>query len=1020
MKGHALTMRAADQAGIVATTQLRYSLMRRARRAENEAVTTHQRSWGRPRPFVGRARELDMAGASLAALLAGHGGALVVTGEPGIGKTGLAEQVGSRAANLALPVAWGGCVDDEGAPSLWPWRQILAACGVRHRAAGPSAESADLVALPSVVGRREHGAAAPPDGSERFKLLESVAAVVATAAAPAGLVVILDDLHWADPLTAMMLAHLGRDLATTRVLAVVTYRDQDLSSNAAARAAIASLVRQPGTAQIRLAGLAEAEVAEQLEATFGRRFDLRVVAGVARRTRGNPFFVAELGQLVNDAGQAGQLSPGPWETGLPEGVRAVIGHRLGQLPASCQDVLRTAAVIAPAVDIGTVAAVSGLTPRTVLAEVDAASAAGLIRLEPGAPAAEFSHALVRDAIQAEVPPSRQVGIHRRAAEHLEAIHASDLDRHASAIANHWLSAHPDADAAHAVAWAERAAACSINSLAYEDAARLYERALRITGSGGFSGPDRCRLLLGRAEALYKSGDVNAAIMVAGQAGDEARGCGDVVATARTAIALEGVADEAWGRRVIQLAQAALRELGDEHAELRARLLAATAVVHSSSLSTGGADQSGPLSLESLTLAEAVGTPAALVSALRARQMARAGPDGVADRLAAADRMLTLAADHADPWARLWGRLWRIEASCQLGAFDTAESDLDDLAGITHQLSQPAADWHLARTRCSLAMARGRFSDAESHLDYAVKLASRGLDIRAWQIRAITGAKLASLTGDPHHEHWLATLEEEANQTYSPGRWAILAAHYARRGAPNRAREFYERLPPWRTWQPPSFVAHAVLDMSARAAVLLGDTDGAAVAYERLRPWARYFLVGGTGLVAINGSGEYALGCLAACLGKPAAAVRHLRSAVTANQRAGLPPFELESRYELAKVLAGRGQGQDRPEALILADDTARGAARLGMQTLRAEAQHLAESLHGHAGNGGPGGLTRREHQIAELVTRGLTNRQIAHLLHIAERTAENHVQHILTKLGFQSRSQIAAWTARQSLRTPQA
>jgi len=510
-------------------------------------------------------------------------------------------------------------------------------------------------------------------------------------------------------------------------------------------------------------------------------------------------------------------------------------------------------------------------------------------------------------------------------------------------------------------------------------------------------------------------------MAAGQAGDEARRCGDVVATARAAIALEGVTDEAWGRRVIQLAQAALRELGDEHAELRARLLAATATVHSSSLSPARADQAVPLSLESLTLAETAATPAALVSALRARQMACAGPDGVGDRVAAAERMLTLAAEYADPWAALWGRLWRIEGSCQLGAFDAADSDLDELAGITRQLSQPVADWHLARTRCSLAMARGRFAEAENHLDESARLASRGLDLRAWQIRAITGAKLAGLTGDPRHEHWFATLEKETtDQAGAAGRWVILVVHHASRGDLDRARALYERLPPWRTWQPPSFVAHAVLDLRARAAVLLGDADGAALAYERLRPWARYFVTGGTGLVAIDGSAEYALGCLAGYLGKPGAAVRHLRSAVTGNQGAGLPPFEFQARYELARVLARRGRAEDRPEALVLADDAARGAGRLGMRTLRADAQRLADSLHGNVGRSGQGGLTRRESEIAELIARGLTNRQIARLLHIAERTAENHVQHILTKLGFQNRSQIAAWTARQGLRTPQA
>jgi DNA-binding CsgD family transcriptional regulator len=288
------------------------------------------------------------------------------------------------------------------------------------------------------------------------------------------------------------------------------------------------------------------------------------------------------------------------------------------------------------------------------------------------------------------------------------------------------------------------------------------------------------------------------------------------------------------------------------------------------------------------------------------------------------------------------------------------------------------------------------------------------------MRAITGAKLASLTGDPRHEHWIATLETETGQLYTTGRWAILAAHYADRGDLDRSRALYDRLPPWEAWQPPRFVAHGSLDLRARAAASLGDTDGAAVAYERLRPWARYYVVGGTGLVAMSGSGEHALGCLAACLGKLDVAVRHLRSAIAANQRAGLPPFELLARYELAKVLARRGRREDRSEALVAAGDAARGAARLGMTTLRTDAEDLASSLLSGARSTQPGDLTPRERQIAELVARGLTNRQIADVLHLAERTAENHVQHILTKLGFQNRSQIAAWATRQDRATPHA
>ena len=962
------------------------------------------------RPFAGRARELQAVAACLARLQTGQGGAILVSGEPGIGKTSLAGQVESRAADLHVPVGWGSCADDEGAPPLWPWRQILAGCAARPAPGDGPRDRASRI-LPDVAGQDRPGVAAPPpDGSERFRLFESLTAEVTAAAAHAGLVVVLDDLQWADPMSAMLLAHLGRDLPTSRVLVVAAYRDQELSRNAPAQAAVAALVREPGTVQLRLAGLAEAEVADQLEATFGRRFDLRVVAGVAGRTGGNPFFVAELGRLVSDAAAAGRAEAGSWVTRLPEGVRAVIGQRLARLPASCRDVLSTAAVIAPAIDVRTVAAAGGLTPETVLAGLDTACGAGLVRTAAGEPAG-FSHALVRDVIRAEVPPSRQFGMHRRAAEHLEAAYAADLDGHAGEIAHHWLSAGPVADAAHAVGWAERAAAVSMRSLAYEEAARLCERALRVTGPGGPTGTDRGRLLLARAEALYKAGDVTQAITAAGQAGDEAERRGDPAGMARAALILEGVSDQDWGRRVAHLAESALRQLGHGNAELSARLLAAIVVVRSASLVTGNTGQAGPLSLQSLALAEAAGTPAALVSALRARQMACAGPDGVGDRLEAAERMLALAAEREDPWAALWGRLWRIEASCQLGDVDAAESDLDELAEITHQLSQPVADWHLARTRCAIAMARGRFAAAEGHLDDAVRLAAQGLDSRAWQIRAIAGAKLASMTGDPRHEHWFATLEQETDPSAAAaGRRAILAEHYAGRGELERAWALYRQLPPWQTWQPPHFVAHAVLDMRARAAALLGDADGAAIAYTRLRPWARYFVVGGTGAVAILGSAEQTLGCLAACLGKSDTAIRHLRAAIAASQRAGLPPFELQSRYELAKVLARRDRLEDRPEALVLATDAARGAARLGMRGLQADSEQLATIMQ--HGDSEPGGLTRREREIAELVGRGLTNRQIADLLHIAERTAENHVQHILTKLGFHNRSQIAAWAAR--------
>ncbi len=303
---------------------------------------------------------------------------------------------------------------------------------------------------------------------------------------------------------------------------------------------------------------------------------------------------------------------------------------------------------------------------------------------------------MRDTLQVEVSTPRRLEIHRRVAEHIEATHPDDLDRHAAELAHHWLSALPFADARRAVQWAERAAADARAHLAYEEAARLCQRALDAAGSGGFGAEDRCRLLLQLAEARYKSGDVNSAITAASEAGDEARRCGDPVAMARAALVLEGVSDEAWGRRVVQLSEEALHQLGDDHIDLRARLMAATAAVYSFTLADDEPDRAEPLSHEALALAETSGAPDAMVSALRARQLACAGPDGVGDRLDVAGRMLTLAAGTGDPWASLWGRLWRIEAHCQLGDVDAAEAELASLAQTAERLRLPVADWHLAR------------------------------------------------------------------------------------------------------------------------------------------------------------------------------------------------------------------------------------------------------------------------------------------------------------------------------------
>jgi DNA-binding CsgD family transcriptional regulator len=221
-----------------------------------------------------------------------------------------------------------------------------------------------------------------------------------------------------------------------------------------------------------------------------------------------------------------------------------------------------------------------------------------------------------------------------------------------------------------------------------------------------------------------------------------------------------------------------------------------------------------------------------------------------------------------------------------------------------------------------------------------------------------------------------------------------------------ARRIYVGLPP--PTAVPGFFLLSYLGAVAVLAEAFDDRTAAADVLNRLAPFAELFLSGGAGVIAVWGSVHLPMGLAAGTLGHVDEAVGHLRAAVAANDRAGCPPFTATSRYHLARVLARRRRPGDREEAAALGASAESHAAQLGMAPLRRQAGQLSASLAG--GKAGP--LTRREEEIAALVAQGLTNRQVAAVTHIAERTAENHVGHILTKLGFVNRAQIAAWVAR--------
>jgi DNA-binding CsgD family transcriptional regulator len=915
--------------------------------------------------FVGRLPERAALEQRLRAALDGAGQVVLVAGEPGVGKTRLAEEVMAAARDLGARVAAGRSTEDEGSPPYWPFLQVFRALD-REPPAGMT------------LGDRD------ADGSarQRFQLLEAVADALVTTAAPDGLLVMIDDIQWLDSASLRLLTHLSVVLARSRLMVLVTYRDTETAGRPPLHAALAALARESSVTRLSLAGLTEAEVAEYLETITGWSVPASVASAIRRRTQGNPFFVGELGRVLATSTD-GQL---------PDGVRDAVRDRLARLSASCRRVVSSAAVLGFEVDPVALASASRLDLRDVLAALDEAADAGIV-----GGGRRFAHDLVREAARLELPTAERLALHQRMADHLAG--CGDADVRVAEIAHHHLESLPAGDATVALAWAERAAARACAQHAWEEAAALYGRALALTRDA--IGPHRrCRLLLAMAGAQVRSFGVADACDTLAEAARIAREIGDPTSIAQAALTMEGFSDYEWDETGRRLCDEALDGLPDGDSAMRARLLALRV-----SVSIWEDMDNRTRSAEALAMAERVGDRYAIREALRARQIALSGPDGVRERLALGKRMVAFGADGDDDTV-LWGRLWRFDALVQLGDLDAAEAELPPIAAEAHRLRSPMPAWHVARCRAAIAGARGRFDEAIALALEAERLARRagiGGPLLPSQAMLVLYRLLVGAPGQFPHER--------TNLVGHPAATGFASSIYVfwllATGQRERARQIYRTMPA-PTDVPPMVLLPALAWMIDFAAEF-DDRKRAADCYTLLSPYADLVVCGGAGVVTVIGTVRQALGLAAATMGRLDDAVRHLRSGVELAERIGMPPAVAATTYELARVLARRQRPGDRDEASALATSAAAQAQRLDLRPIEARARDLHASLT--AVPVGNGRLTRREDEIAILVSRGLTNRQIAAAAHISERTVETHVQHILEKLRFTGRAQIAAWEA---------
>ncbi|MFI1919535.1 LuxR C-terminal-related transcriptional regulator [Nocardia sp. NPDC020380] len=729
--------------------------------------------------------------------------------------------------------------------------------------------------------------------------------------------------------------------------------------------------------RLELVGLSESEVGQLLTDLIG---DGQAAADVCARTRGNPFFVTELARLLSKDANAV----------LPERVRDAVRGRLDRLGPACREIVAAAATVGSGAGTGALAAITGFGVPAVLAALDEASARGILSSTGG-----FEHDLVRETARLEIPTAQRLELHRRMADYL--MQRVDANDRVAEIAFHLLGSLPAGDPAETARWAERAANRAMKQLAWEEAAMLYGRAADVSADAGLGERDRARLLTGKARAQARGSDTDGARRSALAAAELARAVDDVPGLADAALALESITDH-WIQPWKPLHEEAFERLPDGDSAQKARLLALWAIQASYS-SPGEAEER---SAAALAMVERVDDLRALREVLRARQIARSGPDGVHERITLGDRMTAIAVATDDDFAAFWGHIWRFDAYVQLGRIDHADTELAAAGRRAEILRSPLARWHATRSAAALALARGRFDEARDLAERALSLARLASHIGA--IRPSEGflsmVDVPTGRGREHADDYC----KGAAAAFPPLR-AFGAVMVLGVGCRAEAEQLYRTLLPFDSL--PIFILLAVLADAAELAAEFDDKAMAGDIYRRLAPHGDLFACNGAGITAVRGSVQLPLGRCAATLGRLDDAARHLRKAAERNEQAGLRPSEFEARFELARVLARRRRTGDQEEAAAIATATAASAAEIGMIPLHERCRDLAESLADRA----PGPLTRREREIAELVSRGLTNKQIAAALHIAERTAENHVQHILAKLDFASRAQIAAWMA---------
>ena len=899
-----------------------------------------------PVGYVGRDPERERIAALWAAARDGARRTALISGEPGIGKTRLATHSALEIHGEGATVLHGHCEEDLNAP-YGAWIQALRHF-VEHApeqvlATHAEQHGGELLRLVPGLRRRLPDLRDPTQTdseTERYLLFGAVAGLLEVATGDRPLVLLLDDLHWADVPTLALLKHVVAASGEWPLLVLGTYRDSDLSRDHPLTATLADLRREEGVERIALEGLSVEEIAGLMAAAAGHEMDergLALAAEIAGETDGNPFFSAEMLRHLSESGTIVQGADGRWQLtaelsalGLPQSVREVVGRRVERLGEEVRGVLSCAAVIGRDFDVDLLARVVDEDEDRLLDLLERAVEASVLVERGDRPGAfSFSHALVNHTLYDDFGSTRRARMHRRVAEALEDMCGDDPGERVAELALHWSAASAPQDPQRAVSYSRQAGDRALAELAPDEAMRWFTRALELSTDGDDRAM-RCDLLTGLGEAQRQSGkpafreSLLEAGRVARELGDAQRLATAVLTNTRGQPSLHGSVDE----ERVELIEAALEATGDAgDLATRAGLLALLALELNWD---PDCERRRSLSAEALGLARQTGDAGVIAHALHNRIITIQAPETLEERSALSREVNELAEGLADPGLRYLAHYDATIVAGEMGDMSAVDAGMTAMGDMARAIGQPSMRWTFLYTRSCRERLAGRLDEAEALAEEAAQVGADSGEPDAFMFYAaqLAGGDMDRGVGEQHVDLLRQSIDDFPRIS---GFVAGLAAALCEAGEEAEAQAILdgvmerglEGVPRDQIWL-------AFMMLMGRTAGHLSDRAAAQAIYAQLDPWRDQIAWNS---VTTYGSACHYLAVLAATLGDDDRARRDFGQAAEIHQRIGAEVFLARTRIAWARHELGQGRLEHARELLA----AAAGAAReLGLQQLEQE------------------------------------------------------------------------------------